>query len=63
MLLTINGLIHLCPDLTCAFDFLNGTCFIHSGDSPVTEVKLYSCGEDEVCNIADGDYAWFNTKF
>ena len=50
-----------CPDLTCAFNFFNGSCFIHSGDSPVTEIKLYSCLDDEICNIEEGKYAWTDT--
>ena len=32
-----------CPDLTCAFNFFDGTCYVHSGDHPVTKIEFYSC--------------------
>ncbi len=51
-----------CPDLTCASNFFNGTCFIHSGDSPVSSIKLYSCQDNQKCNIEDNNYAWYETE-
>ncbi len=50
-----------CPDLTCAFNFFDGTCFVHSGDHPATKIEFYSCKENQRCNIDDGNYAWYNT--
>ncbi|CDW72748.1 ef hand family protein [Stylonychia lemnae] len=51
-----------CPDLTCAFNFFDGTCFIHSGDSPVSKIEFYSCQSNQRCNINDGNYAWYDTQ-
>eukprot|EP00347_Sterkiella_histriomuscorum_P002242 403368927 len=51
-----------CPDLTCAFNFFDGTCFIHSGDHPVSKIEFYSCQSHQRCNINDGNYAWYDTQ-
>lgn len=51
-----------CPDLTCAASNSDGTCFSHDGLSPVTKIQLFQCPSGSICNIDDGNYAWYNTE-
>ena len=52
-----------CPDLTCAALSYNGTCFLHDGGNPVMNIKFFRCPDPgDVCNIADGNFAWFDTQ-
>ena len=39
MIMSVNVTASIiCPTLTCAFDFDNSTCYIHSGDNPVSTI-------------------------
>lgn len=52
-----------CPDLTCASISYNGTCFLHDGGNPVMNIKFFACqGKNDICNIDDNNYAWYDTQ-
>ncbi len=52
-----------CPDLTCAALSYNGTCFLHDGGNPVMNIKFFRCPDpNDICNIVDGNYAWYDTQ-
>jgi hypothetical protein len=62
-LLTVHSVISLdCPDLTCASKSYNGTCFLHNGNNPTTDIRLFECDTGMICNLDDYNYAWFDTQ-
>ncbi|CDW79579.1 UNKNOWN [Stylonychia lemnae] len=47
-----------CPTLSCDSPIGGDYCFLHSGDSPVTQIRTFKCPSDQWCYLEDGQYAW-----
>lgn len=60
-----NTLVSIsCPTLQCDADIGENICFIHSGSSPVTYIRLAECSKNEICDIGSmSDYAWINSPY
>ena len=47
-----------CPTLACDEPIGGDYCFLHSGDSPVTEIRTFKCPSNQWCYLEKGKFAW-----
>ena len=43
LMASVSGNGYLCPQLTCAYNAVDGECFSNIGTNPVTQIKFYAC--------------------
>ena len=52
-----------CPILACGMDIGEKVCFLHSGDNPVSYIRLMECDDGYYCDIGDEKkYAWVDAQ-
>lgn len=53
-----------CPEIACDTDIGEKVCFLHSGSSPVSYIRMYGCSSNEICDIGDSNkVAWVDSIF
>ena len=40
----------------------NSICLLHSGDNPVTSIKMYQCPGNEIWDMTDNNFAWITSQ-
>lgn len=52
-----------CPTISWDEVIGDDLWYLHSSDNPVTEIKLFKCPSNEVCQMEDGEFAFVSSKY
>jgi hypothetical protein len=61
LMASVSGNEYLCPQLTCAYNAVDGECFSNIGSNSLSHIKFYAYTAGQICNIDGMHYAWFQT--